>query len=144
MLSFMGWNPASKLFSGIHRTYLTKDGQKAILDPARMNYGEAGPVRLGPCAERLGIAEGIETAMCAAQRFGLPVWAGISANGVLAWEPPPEVRSVVLFGDNDQNFVGQAAAYEKARSLSAKGLAVEVFIPQTPGTDWADVWAYQA
>ena len=141
MLSFMGWNPSTKQFSGIHRTYLTPDGRKAALDPVRMAYGDAGAVRLGPIRERMGIAEGIETALCAGQLFTLPVWSGISANGMLAWVPPEGVREVVIFGDNDANYVGIAAAYELARALAFKGYVVDVRIPPVIGQDWADVWA---
>ena len=141
MLAFMGWNPENKKFSGIHRTFLTMEGLKAAVDPVRMNYGDAGAVRLGDIQERMGIAEGIETALCASQLFGLPVWSGLCANGILAWDPPPEVRSVAIYGDNDDNYVGQASAYEKGRALRAKGLDVEIFIPPIEGQDWADVWA---
>lgn len=140
MLAFMGWNPATRKFSGIHRTYLTLEGLKAAVDPVRMNYGDAGAVRLGPADACLGIAEGIETALCAHQLFGMPVWSAISANGLLAWEPPAGVERVVIFGDHDANYVGLAAAYEKGRQLRAKGFQVEVQIPPTEGDDWANVW----
>ena len=141
MLAFMGWNPVTRKFSGIHRTYLTLDGQKAAVDPVRMAYGDAGAVRLGPPEPCLGIAEGIETALCARQLFGMSVWSGISANGILAWDPPEGVTRVVIFGDNDASFTGHACAYEKARKLRAAGLQAEVQIPPHEGQDWADVWA---
>lgn len=124
---------------GIHRTYLTPDGRKAAVDPVRKSYGEVLPVRLGGVQERLGIAEGIETAICAAKVFRLPVWAGISANGIKAWEPPPEVKAVVICGDNDENYTGQEAAFSLAHRLTRQGITVEVQIPATTGTDWADV-----
>ena len=134
--------------ASVHRTYLTPDGRKADLDPVRKIMPglplEGSAVQLAPAQERLGLAEGIETAISAGKLFGLPVWAGISANGILAWVPPELVRSVVIFGDNDRNYVGQAAAYEKARQLVVKGFAVEVLIPPRPGDDWNDVWAAKA
>lgn len=123
---------------GIHRTYLTRDGQKAQVDPIRMSYGEVGTVRLGPAQTHLGIAEGIETAICAARIFGLPVWAATSANGLQAWEPPEGVTSVVICGDNDVSATGQAAAWALARRLRVDGMTVAVRIPDTVGTDWAD------
>ena len=133
--------------ASIHRTYLTPEGRKAAVDPVRKIMPgfplEGSSVRLGPLQERLGIAEGIETSICAGKLFGLPTWAAISANGILAWAPPAGVRSVVIFGDHDANFVGLAAAYEKARALRVKGLDVEVQIPPEVGQDWADVWAAQ-
>ena len=92
----------------------------------------------------MGIAEGIETALCAGQLHGLTVWSGICANGLKDWDPPEGVREVVIFGDNDANWVGLAAAYEKARALAVKGFVVDVKIPPQIGDDWADVWAAQA
>lgn len=136
MLAGMGWD--GKKFSGIHRTYLTEDGQKAQVDPVRMSFGEVGPVRLGPAMERLGIAEGIETAICASHRFGLPVWSAICANGMEAWEPPEGVKAVLICGDNDESMTGQAAAFALAKRLRREGLEVQVAIPETVGCDWAD------
>ena len=131
--------------ASVHRTYLTARGAKAPVDPVRKIMAgfplEGSAVRLGPIQECLGIAEGIETAICAGKLFGFPVWAGISANGLLAWIPPEGVRRVVICGDNDANAVGQAAAWEKARRLIAAGFQVEVRIPPVVGQDWADVWA---
>jgi putative DNA primase/helicase len=123
---------------GIHRTYLTAAGNKAQVDPIRMSYGEVAPVRLGPVQARLGVAEGIETAICAGQLFGLPVWAAISAAGMQSWEPPEGVQMVVICGDNDDSCTGQAAAWGLAKRMRTLGLAVEVRIPDAVGTDWAD------
>lgn len=136
ILAFMGWD--GKRFSGIHRTFLTWDGQKADVDPVRASFGELGAVRLGPVMERMGIAEGIETALCASSRFRVPVWSAICANGMEAWEPPEGCRSVLVCGDHDKTFTGQAAAFVLAKKLHLKGYAVEVAIPETKGSDWAD------
>jgi putative DNA primase/helicase len=55
------------------------------------------------------------------------------------WEPPAGVR-VIVFGDNDRNYAGHAAAYTLAKKLSAKRVEVEVCMAPTPGTDWNDAW----
>ena len=113
-------------------------GQKAAVDPVRMSFGEIGAIRLAGAGSRLGIAEGIETSICASKRFGLPVWAATCAHGLESWEPPEGVREVVIFGDNDASFTGQAAAYALAKRLTTKGFAVQVHIPGQVDSDWAD------
>jgi len=127
----------------VHRTYLTPDGHKAIVDPVRkMMPGLSLPgssVRLGPAMERMGIAEGIETALCASRLFHIPVWSATNANQLIAWDPPEGVKSLVIFGDNDESYTGQAAAFALAKRLRSKGIAVEIQIPPSVGTDWADV-----
>ena len=131
--------------ASLHRTFLTKQGDKApvkpvrkIMPPVTTLVGSA--VRLGPAQERLGIAEGIETAICASKLFGLPVWAGISANGLQSWELPEGTKQVGIFSDNDASFTGQAAAFHTAKKLTQSGLEVEVFIPPSVGSDWCDVF----
>jgi putative DNA primase/helicase len=132
-------DPSGPRVVGIHRTYLTPDGRKAAVDPVRKSYGEVLPVRLGGVQERLGVAEGIETAISAGKLFGMPCWSAISANGMEAFEPPPETKTVVICGDNDASYTGQKAAFALAHRLTKQGLAVEIQIPPVTGTDWADV-----
>jgi putative DNA primase/helicase len=86
----------------------------------------------------LGIAEGIETALSASALFMVPVWAAISAPLLKKWRPPPGVEKVIIFGDNDENYTGQEAAYSLARVLK-NDVEVEVKIPSIPGWDWNDV-----
>jgi putative DNA primase/helicase len=129
--------------STMHRTWLDGKGGKAPVDqPKKVMSGtiKGGAIRLAPIAECLGIAEGIETALAASVLFGMPVWAAISANGVQQWEPPAGVSSVVVFADNDENFVGQNAGYALAQNLVRRGMKAEVRIPAVVGTDWADVY----
>lgn len=127
---------------GIHRTWVTVEGEKAPVDPVRKGMKASkipgACVRLGEAGHRLGIAEGIETAICAGKLFGLPVWAATSAQLMEAWEPPPGVQEVVIFGDNDASFTGQKAAFTLAFRLRSKGLAVSVEIPPAVDTDWND------
>lgn len=128
--------------ASIHRTYLTMDGQKAQLpQPKKIMAGKpliTGCVRLGAARATLGIAEGIETALAASQRFGVPVWAATNAVLLESWLPPAGVDRVLVAGDNDASFTGQAAAYALARRLVQKGIDVDVRIPEQVGKDWAD------
>ena len=125
----------------IHRTFLTAAGAKADMDnPRAMMPGalpESVSVRLAEAGEVLGIAEGIETALAAQAKFGVPCHAALTAGFLAKWQPPEGVRKVIVFGDCDQSFTGQAAAYTLAHRLSRK-LQVEVRIPGQFGTDWAD------
>lgn len=131
--------------TNLHRTWLDGKGGKAPVEDAKKVMGgpiKTGAVRLSPVAPRLGIAEGIETALAAASMFKLPVWAAISANGMQQWEAPAGVEKVLIFGDNDLNYTGQDAAYSLAKKLSMRGIDIEdVLIPGKAGTDWADVSA---
>lgn len=145
------WHPAmlakvtdaAGLPVNVHRTYLTKDGRKAdVPKPKRLMSGELPPgcaVRLAAHESRLGIAEGIETAISASKLWDVPCWAALNEGRLAVWMPPPGVTEVIVFGDNDENHVGQAAAYSLARRLSSKHLAVEVMIPDRAGDDWNDV-----
>lgn len=137
--------------ASVHRTFLTAEGQKANVSPVRKIMPPPSPkglagscVRLGPLQERVGIAEGIETAICAGRLFRLPVWAAISANGMVTWEPPEGVHQVVICADNDASFTGQQAAFTLAKRLHTAGIGVEIKIPSGVGQDWADVWQAQA
>jgi putative DNA primase/helicase len=126
----------------IHRTLLTPTGEKADVEQPRLfmpgSIPKGSAVRLMPHQGEVGIAEGIETALSAAILFKIPCWAALNATMLRQWEPPATVEYVTVFGDNDANFTGQAAAYELARRLSSKvGISVE--IPKDEGQDWNDV-----
>lgn len=131
----------------IHRTLLTPTGEKAGVDQPRLFMSGSIPkgsaVRLASHQGEVGIAEGIETALSAAILFKIPCWAALNATMLRQWEPPARVEYVTVFGDNDANFTGQAAAYELARRLSSKvGISVE--IPNDEGKDWNDVLCERA
>jgi putative DNA primase/helicase len=130
----------------LHRTYLTDDGRKApVIEPRLWMPGiiaKGAAIRLAPAGDALGIAEGIETALSASVLFGVPCWAAGNAGMLAAWQPPPEAKRIIVFGDNDRNYAGQSAAYTLARRLSDER-AVEVQIPTGDDTDWNDVHQLQ-
>jgi putative DNA primase/helicase len=122
----------------IHRTYLTAEGAKADVPNPKQVSGTLPPgsaVRLYVPEDRLGIAEGIETAISAAELFQIPVWTALSANGVASWIPPNTVNEVVIFADNDA--AGKQSANKLYKSL-AGSLPVEIRVP-TDHKDWNDV-----
>lgn len=127
---------------GIHRIYLDGQGNKANVSSAKklmVGASMAGAsVKLQRADSTLGIAEGIETALAASRLFSMPVWSAISSGGMESWRPPAGVEKVIVFGDNDASFTGQASAYALAKALRLKGVDAEVRIPEQVGKDWAD------
>lgn len=127
---------------GVHRIYLTSSGEKAPVEKAKKLMAgrplNGGSIKLGAAGEVLGIAEGIETALAASRKFSVPVWAAISAGLLEQWMPPESVKTVIVFGDNDASYTGQASAYALAKKLRLKGVNADVRIPELVGTDWAD------
>jgi putative DNA primase/helicase len=133
----------------LHQTFLNEDGSKATIEPnkrfMRGPLPKGGAIRLGPPAEVMGVAEGIETALSATTLYGMPVWATTSANMLEAFEPPTGVKRLIVFADNDASYTGQAAAFALAKRLYIDGKArgldrlVDVKIPEVQGWDWNDV-----
>jgi len=132
--------PNGKAMS-IHRTYLQAGEKAPVPEPRKLMAGRpigGAAIRLAPASERLGIAEGVETALAASELFSLPVWSCISTSGIESFEPPSGVKEVAVFADNDTNFAGQKAAYVAAHRLALKGYQIEVRIPPAVG-DWLDL-----
>lgn len=127
----------------LHRTFLTRDGRKAEFgDPRRVMpvpLPKGSAVRMGEYEGVLGIAEGIETAAAVTKLFSMPCWSALNAGNLEGWTPPDGVR-VVVFGDNDLSFTGQAASYALAKRLRREKRDVEVRLPAQPGWDWNDVF----
>lgn len=124
----------------IHRTLFDEKGQRTNRLMMRAPLPAGSAIRLHePVQGVLGVAEGIETALSAAVLHRCPVWALINANNLEKWSPPEGVNHVIIFGDNDRNFTGQAASYALAKKLARMDLHVDVCIPKNPGWDWNDV-----
>lgn len=122
----------------VHRTYL--DPRRCSLAPLpepRCGLGRfgSGAVRLGGIAPRLGLAEGIETALSASALFGIPCWATLGTERFRLVALPPEVAELLLFLDNDPG--GRRA---EALARQAHGhLPIEARYPRKSGADWNDV-----
>ena len=94
--------------------FLSKTGKAPVTAVKKITSGttNGAVVQLGRPVRVLGIAEGVETALAAGEWFHMPVWAAIGAENLANFEAVPEsVMRLVIFGDNDRNFVGQEAAY---------------------------------
>ena len=130
----------------LHLTYLTPSGEKAPVKPQKRVMAGKLPdgcaIRLFKEEPVLGIAEGIETALAASIIYGIPVWAAINCTMLTKWVPPEGVEQVVVFGDNDRSYAGQASAYILAQKLIARHhVKADVVIPDRSGSDWADLIA---
>lgn len=132
----------------LHRTFITPDGRKATLDPARKLMRGALPpgsaIRLFPSGPILGVAEGIETALAAHQLFGVPVWALLNALGIERFVIPEGVEKLLIFADRDATFTGERSAYILAnRAVVQDKVLAEVHIPslqrERAKEDWNDV-----
>jgi phage/plasmid primase-like uncharacterized protein len=102
-----------------------------------MGRAKRAVVRLGDIKDGcLAIAEGIETALSAAQIFNMPVWAVLSANGMADFPVLPSIKRLTVFADHDD--AGISAARKCRRRYKKAGIEVQVRYPLTFGDDWND------
>lgn len=83
--------------------------RKADLENAKLGRGPAagGAVRIGGDGERIGVGEGMETALAVwvLEGFRKPVWATLSTSGMIAFEPPRKVKHVSIYPDGDKGMI---------------------------------------
>jgi hypothetical protein len=124
----------------IHRTFLDAPRAKlAAFDRPKRALGSLGygAVRLAPpAAGRLGLAEGIESALSAMQLFGIPCWATLGNERFGLVAIPESVAELHLFIDND---AGGALAENRAlKAYAAPRRVIHSRIPPSAGSDWND------
>ena len=95
-----------------------------------------GAVRLQPCTDTLGLAEGVETAQSAQILLGIPVWATLGNERLAKIAVPPSVTRLVLLADADAP--GRCAAALARAAYSAPGRAIEHRWPPGSVNDWND------
>ena len=136
---------ADRKVIAIQRTFLRVDGRgKANVSQPKLTLGSMrdGAVRLGPAGLVLGIAEGIETGLSAAQLFDLPVWCSLSASRLDRLWLPPESLEVHVFADNGAP--GHEAAERAAKAYQAQGRRVVVRFPPAEFGDFNDLLCAEA
>ena len=148
-------NPVS-----IHRTFITKAGQKVNLGkdnkakkvtPPVLKNSKGRQVRLFESQNGyLGVCEGLETALAVHQVKQLPIWPNLSNTNLHSFVAPKGVHTVLNFVDKDRSKAGKKPAGENsalvlAANLEAQGIRVINLLPPTPlldtdakGVDWAD------
>lgn len=123
----------------VHRSFLMpREPRLAHLEEPRCGLGSfgRGAVRLGGAGTRLGLAEGIETALSASILFGVPCWATLGTERFAMLELPPGVAGLILFLDHD---AGGRRAETLARMAFGSALPIETRMPRRRGWDWNDV-----
>lgn len=124
----------------VHRTFLdVASGKLASFERPKRALGSLGygAVRLAPPVQgRLGLAEGIESALSAMQLFGIPCWATLGNERFGLVAIPESVRELFLFIDND---AGGALAEERAlKAYAMPDRIIHSRVPTSPGFDWND------
>jgi putative DNA primase/helicase len=125
---------------GLHVTHL-RDGRKLAGYEPRKKFGKTNghvgcAARLIPdVGDVLGIGEGIETCLAAAQIHGVPTWAALDAPLLAKFEPPAGVRSLIVFADGDE--AGRMATACLTGRLRGR-VHLEVRTPPPSVKDWAD------
>ena len=124
----------------VHRTFLDAPSAKlAAVDRPKRALGSlgCGAVRLAPpAAGRLGLAEGIESALSAMQLFGIPCWATLGNERFGLVAIPESVRELHLFIDNDAG--GELADQRALKAYSASCRVIQSRAPASAGFDWND------
>lgn len=135
---------ASGMPTAVHRTYLTHDGRKALLRPAKMSLGpiRGCAIRLAP-GNRVIVAEGIESALGAAMvHRDLAPWSAISAGGIETLAIPRDLQRIVCARDRGK--AGRRAAnilrerVEQAEYEQHRLIGYAVYTPAFKADDFAD------
>lgn len=144
--------------TGIWRIYLRADGRgKAEVENAKLGLGPCGggAVRIGGEGPKIGLAEGLESALGAWCLTGrrYPVWAALSTSGLTGIELPLAVKQVIIYPDGDEPMRRQNGEYvpvtaapgikaAKACAERLKAEKVNVTIAAVPpvGIDYCDLY----
>lgn len=128
-------------FVALQRTFLDEHEPRRARDlanPRRMlGRPSRGAVMLAPATDRLGLAEGVETALSAMILLGIPVWATLGNERFGHVAIPDTVTRLILLPDNDQGgLIGVGKAVE---IYAMRGRTIETLWPPAGFNDWNDV-----
>ena len=92
-----------------------------------------------PLDGKLGLAEGVETALAATELTGVPCWATLGAKRLSCkFAIPAGVREVVIFADNDKSGTGRKEADKAREAYNNDGYDVRIWRPPERHKDWND------
>jgi putative DNA primase/helicase len=124
----------------IHRTFLDPEspGTAPFSNPKRaLGSLTSGAVRLfDPVDGRLGLAEGVESALAAKALTQIPCWASLGNERFGLVSIPESVRELHLFVDHDAG--GDIAEERARRAYMRENRTIITRRPRTPGSDWND------
>ncbi len=121
--------------AGVHVTYLTTDGHKAVgLRSVKKMLGSVATAAVWPDAHvpRMAIAEGIESALAVEQLHGLPCIAALSANNLHRVVLPPVVRELLIVADREPSGTGVKAAQRAQAMYRRLGIRAFAGMPNVP------------
>jgi putative DNA primase/helicase len=130
-----------------HATFLSPEGRKAAIAPARLFPAGANPAGGGVWFDRLGarreliIAEGVESALSAAELYDAEAAvATLSTHGMRTLVLAPLSRQPIrIFADHDAQGHGLNAARDLYRRLRSEGRDVCLSIADAVGSDANDI-----
>jgi putative DNA primase/helicase len=135
----------------LHRTWVQPDGNKAPVDKPRLLWPglpkAGGVVRLWPdeaVAFGLCVAEGIETALTAAQGFG-HAWACVDAGNLAVLPVLDGIEALTIVADHDVTNArtgirpGSAAADQCAQRWLTAGVETRIWMAPSEGADMNDL-----
>ena len=122
----------------IHRTFLSGNTKAAFDKPKRAlgALGESAVRLFAPASGKLGLAEGIESAMSAYALTGIPVWATLGNERFGLVSVPESVTELHLFVDHDAG--GELAASRALAAHARDARTIQVRMPSSRDTDWND------
>ena len=147
----------------LHRTYLTPDGKKLFFS-ASTRPGESPPpsrklmtpatdlpyhiALFAPVQGKLGVAEGIETAISAGILHDVPCHSAIDSGKLIHYIPPVGISVLYIFADPDPAGKHGAENLKARLKIDRPQLRVEIRYPAgpglRPGSDWNDVLVARA
>ncbi|MFL6600746.1 MAG: toprim domain-containing protein [Steroidobacteraceae bacterium] len=145
---------------GLHRIFLTDEGQKAPIPEPKMSIRAREEASLAGSALQLmdaagpilGVAEGLETALSVFLATGMPMWAATNTALLGGLIVPACVQRLVIWADYDELKIlpngtvvepGRQAAERLTARMRAEYRAVRTLYPTMlgrRGVDWNDVW----
>ena len=126
--------------SGIHRTFVDRDGRKLRRGEPRLALGRVRgcAVRLGPVAPRLMLCSGIEDGLALRLMFpGASVWVTPGDANMPHVRLPRGIWHVTVCGDADASGTAAVAATRKA--LGRRGFQTDELLPKA-GKDFNEEW----